>query len=288
MAIDILKVDEEELLPTLGSGGWVIALPDDYPEFVVSAEWREDWLAEAAIKFVRWVIGGESVEIRHDGDPRWDHSGQTYRYRKDPLVLLTRYHTLREWFETEYTGNSTASFESGKGLNWDTYDKDIESSIDDEIFENLKSHLEAALDYDSDDDVWMDILDDVTWVQSAITHAVMVQIGRLSTKDAWQEFQTAARAQIALERKEAEDRAAHYRALRQTVHEFWDAHFADLSENYIDKPTFNALGIPARLLASLADSDPDIVEAIVEVGLPGTFSNSVALEIKAIAQKALK
>jgi hypothetical protein len=41
MAVDITKLDEDELLPTLGDGEWVIAMPQGYPVLRVSLHWRD-------------------------------------------------------------------------------------------------------------------------------------------------------------------------------------------------------------------------------------------------------
>ncbi len=99
----------------------------------------------------------------------------------------------------------------------------------------------------------------------------------------WATFQTEARIQIAEEQRQAEERAIRYRAMRQQVQDFWRHRFGELDAVRIEKPEFKALGLANRLRVVLADTDPSIIEAIIEIGLPGAFSNSVALEIQHIA-----
>lgn len=287
MAIDILDLNETDLLPTLGDGDWLIALPDNYPDVIIPAVWRRQLSDSGAIKWVRWVINGIFVEINHDLDPPWDHSGQAYRYRADPQMLLARYETLQEWMDEECTGNSTASFVSGMGLFWDTYGKDVESDVDEKVSELLKAHFRSMTGYDEDDDIWIDMFDDVTWVQSAITHAIVLTIGLRSTQEAWATLQTEVQIQMAEERREAEERAAHYAVMHEQIQQFWQRHFAHLDNRRIERPEFRALKLADRLRDLLADTDPQLVHAISELSLPGDFSNSVRTEIQRIARRVL-
>ena len=159
MAIDILNLSETDLLPTLGNGDWLIALPDNHPDMIIPAVLREQLANEAARQFVRWAIGGISVEINHHSDPPWDHSGHAYRHQTDPLVLMTRYKTLQEWLDEAYTGNSRASFVSGMGLFWDTYGDDshnvkwgnemkitrVQYTVKPDFVEQNKKNIEAVM-----------------------------------------------------------------------------------------------------------------------------------------------
>jgi hypothetical protein len=288
MGIDVLELDEDGLLPTLGTGDWLIALPDNHPDLVIAYEWRRNLHNDAARKFVRWVMGGIAIDIRHHNDPSWDQSGEAYRESVDPLLLLTRHENLQQWLDNEYTGNSRASYVSGMGLFWDTYDEDVSSDIDEKVLDLIKTHLQSVLDYDEDDDIWMDILDEITWVQSAITRAIRLETGLISTKTAWQNFNNEVRFQLEEQRRYAMELAARHNAMRQKSHEFWHIYFADLEGQRIEQAEFRAMKLANRLREVLTDTDPDIIEAIVEVGLPASFSKSVAAEIQDIAKQALK
>ncbi len=53
--------------------------------------------------------------------------------------------------------------------------------------------------------------------------------------------------------------------------QFWQHHFSHLIGERIEYPRF----IDMKLEDILADTAPNIVEAIAELGLPGNFSNNV-------------
>src|SRR5688572_26778959 len=129
MGIDISKIPDNELLEVLGDGDWILTLPDEYPDVVISAAMRQALYDEVAQTFVEWVMRGIEVVIEHHLDPEWDRSGSASRYQRDPLLLLIKYETLEEWLTQAYTGNSQASYVSGCGLFWDTYEKVFQERI---------------------------------------------------------------------------------------------------------------------------------------------------------------
>jgi hypothetical protein len=255
----------------------------------VTISWRKEIRDAAAQRFVRWVLNGVSIEIRHDLDPSWDHSGHARQYQADPLILLTRYETLQEWLDSEYTGDSTASFVSGMGLFWDTYADQIKREADERVFELLKSHLQAVLGYDEDDeddDALMEIVDETVLVQESITKATLLQIGEMATSDVWQRYLPAVQRRIVEEQRKAEEQAAYRTVMQQRIQYFWAHHFPDIEGQRIEKPQFKELHLADRLRELLADADPEVVDAIAELGLPGPFSNSVRDEIQHLARQA--
>src|SRR5688572_30031576 len=122
MGIDISNIPEEKLLEVLGEGDWVLTLPEDYPDVVISQAMRQQLYDEVAHTFVEWVMGGIEIEINHNFDPEWDRSGLALRRERDSLMLLIKYETIEEWLAKAYTGNSRATYMSGHGLAWETYD----------------------------------------------------------------------------------------------------------------------------------------------------------------------
>jgi hypothetical protein len=294
MEIDItkLKLKDAELLRMLGDDAWVIKLPSSYPSVTIEAAWRERIRAEVAMKFVRWVIDGKFVEIDQDDDPPWDRSGSAKQYEADPLELLTHYDSLAAWLAEEYTGNSRATYEPGAGLYWETFGDDMHDFVDEQVFERIKVHLQFALGYEDDaatwEDRWIDLSDEIIEVQTIIANLLMVQIEQVTTKEAWETFENTVRAQLEEELQEAIERAAHYSALREMIRAFWDVHFADIDGKRIEKPEFTALKLADRLRELFLDADPDLVEAVAELGLPGMFSNSVAIQIQYLARQALE
>lgn len=287
MGIEMANIPEDKLLEKLGEGDWSIALPDGYPDLIVSAAWRRQLCDDAACQFVRWVLDGVHVEIVHGYDPPWDCSGIAQHHQADPLMLLVRHETLDAWLNAEYTGNSQATFMSGMGLYWETYHDDLEDSISEEIAKLMQTHLRPWF-APSDDDFWDDeFWDVVIEVEIPLQSVLGLVVGRMTTSEAWQRFEQVVRLQIEEEKRIQAERAARYTAMREQVKQFWKQYFAELEALRIEKPQFRELKLADRLVDVLADTDPQIVEAIAEIGLPGNFSNSVRDAIQQIARQAL-
>lgn len=284
MSIDITsKKDEFELLRLLGEGDWQIKTNDDYPDLVVTMTWRQelhDWVAE---HFVRWVLNGVSTGISHDNDPPWDNSGIVWKQQSDPDTLLDRYKTLAEWMEQEYTGNSRASYVSGMGLFWDTYKDEIEEEISMRTYRLLESQFSTK-----DDETYSDFYEAVDMVDISLRFVLLALLERLSTADVWDKYHLLVQVKIVNERRVARERLQQHQLWLQQAKTFWETHFQDVTLNRIEAKEFDALELGNRLAEVLLDTDPAIVEAIANVGLPKNFSNSVKYEIEKIAKNALE
>src|SRR5258708_7050603 len=245
MSIDLEELSEDQLLPMLGWGDWEITLPATYDDLIVSADWRQALCADAADTFVRWVIGGTSVNIIHNSDPPWDQSGHARPYQADPLELLARYDTFNEWMEHEYTGQSTASFMSGMGLYWDDYGDAIKQDITDAVFELMTSHLKAQLG-DDEDSLWDDTWEDLALIQSSLEQALYLLIAEMKTADAWRHHAGSVMADIEVEKRRVEEQAKQNAILQELIGHFWQDHFADLDRRRIEKSDFKALQLADR------------------------------------------
>lgn len=88
---------------------------------------KEFILNQLYMHFAYWISYEEKVEITHDYDPEYDCSGSArHLYEK---FNLNDYKTVEDFCENEYTGGSTASFESGCGLYWDTYSHEVHNIL---------------------------------------------------------------------------------------------------------------------------------------------------------------
>jgi hypothetical protein len=286
MSIDITRLSENELLPALGNADWIISLPTGYANLLISSAWREEIVAWAGTRFVRWVLSGVRPEITHDYDPPWDHSGQVRKRRADPLTLRILYSTLAEWLEEECTGQSRATYDSGYGLYWLTYGDELEEHIRERLTELILSQYRPS-SLECEDDFQDVLWDDLGSVTISLEAALSLYVGQMSTAEIWKRFETLTYAQIEEEQRLSAERAAHYKRMHQLARQFWITHFADLQGTRIEQPEFKALHLEEHLRELFADADPDVVEAIAEVGLPGIFSNSVVEAIKRLAQNAL-
>jgi hypothetical protein len=285
MSVDIEKLAEADLLPTLGTGDWEIALPEKYNPLIVPVKWRLERCAEAADTFVRWVINGISISIVHDSDPPWDQSGESRSRRVDPDELLTRYDTFQEWMEDEYTGQSRASYMSGMGLFWDNYGDAIKEMLTDATTELVKDHLRAQFGDVDDDNWWDEVWEDLTWIQSVLELALYQMVSRVKTADAWRDFAGPVMADLEAERRRVEEQSRQNAIVLKMIRKFWLDHFSDVGQQRIEKPDFRAFDLENRIREALADADPQIVEGVIQFGLPGYFSNSVGFEVQQIARK---
>lgn len=285
MGRDITRIPEEQLLEVLGEGDWHLTLPIDAPNLVVSLQWRQVLVSMACMWFVRWVLAGTYIEIVHDDDPPWDHSGSPRHYYADPLTLLARYDLLETWLSDEYTCVSMASYVSGMGLFWETYGEKLRDEIQDRIHHLLKGHWLQTEDHSEDLETWEDtIWEALVMVDLSLQQALMLHVNRVSTAYAWDRFQAAARAQIAKEQREAKILEEEYALMRERVRGLWQQHFNDLTGQRIEYPQFDAMALEARIKDVLADADPWVVEAVAKLGLPGIFSNSVRDAVRRIAR----
>lgn len=285
MTIDISQMDGEQALAVLGMGTWEIALPDGYPELVVEPEWREGIIAWTCCAYVRWVKDGKSRAITFDYDPPWDHSGEVLSRDTDPLILRGRYATLGAWLADEYTGQWRATFESGYGKYWDTFGNYLEEYLQERITALLK---DQCPDQFAEADMSIDPWDDLCMVSTLLEWMLKLSVEPVSTADAWERFEILTLRQMETERRRQTEAAARRERQGEQARHFWMTHFTDLTTERIDRPRYRNLRLEERLRDLLADTDPAVVEAIAEFGLPGQFSNRVHEAIQALARAALR
>ena len=283
-AVDLLKTDEDEVLERLGRADWLIALPEDLPDLIITTQWRCDLQADCARRFVRWVMQGIDRVLTHDYDPPWDTSGSLRQIKTDPLMLLVRHKLLSDWAEHEYTGHSEATYMSGMGLMWLTYHQDIENDIQGEVTEYFVdycvNHWNMERESESFADCWED--SDIPWIIPRLTSVLVKDVLQLSTADAWKQFE----ADIIAENEARRKKAEQYQYQQQQVHQFWELHFPDLMRMRIEMPLFREMDLEQRIAEVLADADPQIVRMMAEVRLPGNYSLTVEEHIKEIVRRA--
>jgi hypothetical protein len=289
MGVDISNVPAEELLEVLGDGDWILTLPEDYPDIVITADMRQKLYEEVACTFVEWVMRGIEVVIEHHLDPEWDRSGSASRYNRDPLMLLIKYETIEEWLTEAYTGNSRATYISGYGLAWDTYEKAFEEGIE-EMWYELVDSIAGTLHDDEDDkyEFLERISDDTFDVEISAKQALRFLIGQGTTQAAWKQYQGIVAAELHQEQVEAEERRIRHSAMRERVQRFYDQHFADLPRDKIEMPQLREFNVENRLKEALLDADPELVTALAEVGLPVYCSNGVSNRISNLLRDVLK
>jgi len=74
--------------------------------------------------FAYSILNNKKYELDHSLDPIWDHSGRLINV--DDSLDLNDYENFGDFLENEYTGDSIASFTSGCGLYYTTYDEPLE------------------------------------------------------------------------------------------------------------------------------------------------------------------
>ncbi len=282
-SIDITQIDEDDLLKQLGQGDWVIALPPNISDLTITVQGRQAWHEIAGKLFVYWVIQGIERRISHGFDPPWDSSGSIRQSKADPLMLLARYQTLRDWAENEYTGNSIATYISGMGLDWETFEKAVSNDIEERTYRILEAHCKPFLAPSDDDEVWENPeWDEIDIIMIFLNAALRDDALQMTTAEAWQRYEAPVRSEIEASRQQAE----HHRQMQAWVRQFWEQHFPDIVGNRIEVPQFREMNLEHRITEVLADTDPQIVRLIAELGAPGNYSNRVRVMIKDLACRA--
>jgi len=282
MAVDLTKLNEDELLSALGDGKWVIAMPEGYTDLHVTPQWRDEIAAWIGTRFVRWVLNGVRYEIIYHSHSSWDRSGEAQKMPADPLMLRTDYSTLAAWFEHEHTGQWKPTYESGYGKHWETYNDVVENYIRECLTELF--HTEYATQFAADEEHGRDtVWDNLCLVEIDLVQALTMIIGRITPAEAWARYEAVTRQQIAEEQRLSAERTALYMHKRAQAQQFWQAYFGDLQQVRIEQPQFEELYLEKRLYELFLDTAPDVIEAIAEVGLPGDFSNKVSAHIRALA-----
>ncbi len=273
-SIDITRLPEEKLLDHLGTGNWHIALPNDRADIIFTRQMREALYEIAGIRFAWWVISGVRYTLDHGHDPPWDSSGYVYSKQADPMLLLTQYETLQDWANDEYTGNSHATFVSGMGRYWETFADEIADEIEQELYKKFVAYYEVELD---------DIVEDIILTVIFLQFAIQTEALQMTSSEAWKRYEGTVRGEIEAQRKAAEI----FTKKCQIVDQFWWQYFPQLMERRIEMPEFRLLNLEQEIVAVLADTDPEIVRMIVEIGAPFQHSNRVCEIIVEVARRAI-
>jgi DNA-directed RNA polymerase subunit L len=142
--------------------------------------------------------------------------------------------------------------------------------------------------YPDNFEIWEDpAWEECSMVEICLSRALQLSINQIKTADAWQQYEEIINTEISEEKYQAEIYREDYTRMHHLVRTFWQQHFADLVGHTIEFPQFKTLKMGEKLTDILADTDPQIVEAIGKIGLPGIFSNKVKDTIRKIAQASL-
>jgi len=98
----------------------------------------------------------KKYEITFDYDPPYDHSGELKEIGK---FSIDDYDVLSDFLE-EYTGNWTASFQSGCGKHWNTYEDDFYRMIQDFTYNIMKGVIQEILPDVDAQDILMEYYDE--------------------------------------------------------------------------------------------------------------------------------
>jgi hypothetical protein len=289
MGVDISNIPDEKLLEVLGDGDWVLSLPDEYPDVVITAAMRQKLYDEVARTFVEWAMRGIEVEIDHSFDPEWDRSGVALRRERDPLMLLIKYETIEEWLTKANTGNSQASYMSGHGLYWDTYDDEFEQRIQ-HFWDERIDDMARSLSKDEDDyhEILEYTIDSILDVEINAVEALRHYIRKGTTQEVWKKYQGEVATKLYQQQAEADERRIRHSIMRERVQSFYDLHFADLPRDKMEMPQFRESNVENRLREVLLDADPELITALAEVGLPIVVSNKVSDKITNLLREILK
>ncbi len=256
---------------------WHIFLCEDQLDLVITTQQRYEMLNWAMQQFTEWVIKARIFDMTYDRDPPWNHSGETIERRmeeRDRLKIMRG--TLGEWMEN-LTGNWTATYISHDGKAHNTYEDEVRDHISFEVHQIFKAQVEPQR--------WEEI-----WDSDELTPALLIleetlidHIASISAALAYRQFEASVRQKIARRKLQGQSRQLAIEKWRQQAQRFWTEHFPLMLPNtHIDKPTWRNLKLATQLQEALDQADPADIEAILEVGLPGNFSNSVCDEIRRI------
>lgn len=290
MSVNIFKLEEEDMPKVLGEDDWHIFIADDKPDLIVTRQFRQKYLDDIAKCFVRWVKEAKDRVISHHNDPHYDSSGSIRTSEADPIMLLIRHETLEGWLKEEYTGYSQASYVSGSGLYWETYDEKWEDDLQSSAFYLVRDAICSYLGIDNPADIDVEDYDEYDSYE-LIDILIVVALKRVvyahQTKDIWEKYEADVQNEIEQERIEYQQFRQHRQHMIEQARYFWSVFFAEESNMKLETPEFHRLGIEEKLRNILPDTDPEIVKAIAEIGWLGDCSNSVGIAIKKIAEEAL-
>ncbi|MCG7337036.1 hypothetical protein MHZ95_17385 [Sporosarcina sp. ACRSM] len=93
------------------------------------------------------LLTGQKRYLSHELDPPWDHSGHLFTKLGDARFTIEQYGKVGDFFE-EYTGNSIASFVSGCGLFYETYEEKYEGWMEEQFRDAHNTVLQSKDDED--------------------------------------------------------------------------------------------------------------------------------------------
>ena len=128
--------------------------------------------------------------------------------------------------------------------------------------------------------------DTVFDVQLGLEHALIRLFGSLTTEETWRRYELAAHEEALEQQRQHDIWMRELERQRWQARQFWETHFADVIGMRVEVPQFRSLSLESRLREILLDTDPETVDSIAALGLPGDFSNSVQERIRKIAQAA--
>jgi hypothetical protein len=233
--VNITKIHEDRLLEHLDKADWVITLPEGLPNLTFTTQWRRTLQEYSGKQFVRWVMEGIDRVFTNDYDPPWDHSGTLRNVKTDSMMLLVRHDLLSSWAKNEFTGQSEATYESGYGLQWTTYEEDIRRHVERQVNTYVAAHCMNTWRLEDEVDVFADErwdMSDIPLIISLLSFALLENILQLSSADAWKQFEDDIRAENEARRKKAEQ----YQHMQKQVTQFWEVYFPDLMDIRIEMP----------------------------------------------------
>lgn len=292
MGIDITKVKFERMLELLGEGDWEITIPLQLPDLIVTRQWRQTIRERVIDWFIRWVINAIDHQITYDYDPPWDHSGTVRSIPTDPMILLTRHELLAHWLEEEHTGQSKATYLSGYGLHWLTFNDELSELVQEMVHELVSGYWRRVHNHPDDyelhfDPVWDELDLEIICLEHAL--AEYISQSQLTTKQAWDENAAMVRAKIERERIEYQARVEQHHQMQEQIKEVWQAFFPDLMNMTIEMPQFREMKLEERIADVLTDIDPQIVEAMASGRFSPPFICSISVRgtIQRIAKDAM-
>lgn len=234
---------------------WIIFLKEIQFSFKLALKQRQNIMDWPMKLFTSWLIDDEIFEITFEEDPPWDSSGKTVkRNLKKSEIAAFLSGTLKEWMET-YTGNWTASYESGCGKYHETYEEEIQRHISEKLYEFLKLQAESEEKFE-------EICNSYEWEKILIDleEVFFYEIASIPSLFAYRKF----------------EEKIHKENIEENL---------DTEKNR--KRLWNSLNLSKKIHSALAEAGPELLEAISKVGLPGNFSDSISAEIQNIVNKYL-
>jgi len=275
MPLDMMSLFEDDARSRLGNGDWQLIF-EDKTQLIITPTWRQQIIDYACELFVRWVINGYEYKVNYDG-----YYSSSKAYRVDSKLLLIKYDTLSEWCD-EYTGNR------GFHYHWMTYEDIIREFIEEKTFDVVLHTYMATYQMNDEEVDELQAFDDALGLLPALQFVLPSIFTDINTQDVWAQYETLVRKKLAEEVHQRKIRQARHQYQKKLVDTFWQAHFSHLVGKRIEKPEFDDMKFAEDLSNILLDTDPEIIEAIIEIDVPQNVSNSVREIIKNIAKQALE